>query len=305
MPDSALAYLDKFERLAVESNSPPLLADNKRRYMRVYTKIGDKEKALRYQEEYFAHQDSMLNPNRFLNVSGRYHKENEDRADMIIRNLRQTVANQKLLLIVILFSIAFMITLLFFRHKSRMASIQLFRRNRELVEIEEKVRTIEECKHISGPIHSIAEDAAAKDAGQDDDRKALFDKIVLIMTHDTSWCDPEFSLNRLVEIAESNTKYVSQAINEHTGKNFRSFINEYRIREARRSHAIYRHPQRSGPDGTLPRVQASCEGVACSGRRRRSGHRRRPSRHAFHGAGLSDDNVRRLGQRNGRELRRR
>ena len=40
MPDSALAYLDKFERLAVESNSPPLLADNKRRYMRVYTKIG-------------------------------------------------------------------------------------------------------------------------------------------------------------------------------------------------------------------------------------------------------------------------
>lgn len=84
MPDSALAYLDKFERLAVESNSPPLLADNKRRYMRVYTKIGDKEKALRYQEEYFAHQDSMLNPNRFLNVSGRYHKENEDRADMII-----------------------------------------------------------------------------------------------------------------------------------------------------------------------------------------------------------------------------
>lgn len=234
MPDSALAYLDKFERLAVESNSPPLLADNKRRYMRVYTKIGDKEKALRYQEEYFAHQDSMLNPNRFLNVSGRYHKENEDRADMVIRNLRQTVANQKLLLIVILFSIAFMITLLFFRHKSRMASIQLFRRNRELAEIEEKVRTIEECKHISGPIHSIAEDAAAKDAGQDDDRKALFDKIVLIMTHDTSWCDPEFSLNRLVEIAESNTKYVSQAINEHTGKNFRSFINEYRIREARR-----------------------------------------------------------------------
>ena len=54
------------------------------------------------------------------------------------------------------------------------------------------------------------------------------------MTHDTSWCDPEFSLNRLAEIAESNTKYVSQAINEHTGKNFRSFINEYRIREARR-----------------------------------------------------------------------
>ena len=42
----------------------------------------------------------------------------------------------------------------------------------------------------------------------------------------------DFSLNQLANLVNSNTKYVSWVINDTYNKNFRTFINEYRIREA-------------------------------------------------------------------------
>ena len=239
MLDSALTYLDTFERLAIESNSPALLADNKRRYMRVYTKLGDTQNALRYQEEYFIHQDSVLNPNRFINVSNRFQKESEERTGVVVQNLRKTVASQKLLIIVILFSTVILLLWLFFRHKERVANVQLFKRNRELAQIEEKVRKIEEEKMSALPpqadITAVPEETD-RDSGDDamPRMRELYDKILAVMAQPDHYCDPKFSLNRLAEQTGSNTKYVSQSINDCTGKNFRTFINEYRIREARR-----------------------------------------------------------------------
>ena len=42
----------------------------------------------------------------------------------------------------------------------------------------------------------------------------------------------EFSLEDMARLVGSNTRYVSQTINETFGKNFRTFINDYRIEEA-------------------------------------------------------------------------
>ncbi len=46
--------------------------------------------------------------------------------------------------------------------------------------------------------------------------------------------DPEFNLNKLAKLVESNTKYVSQVINETYNKNFKTYLNEFRIQEASR-----------------------------------------------------------------------
>ena len=48
--------------------------------------------------------------------------------------------------------------------------------------------------------------------------------------------NPEFNLAALAKMVNSNTKYVSAVINFTYGKNFRTFLNEYRIREA--SHML-------------------------------------------------------------------
>lgn len=53
------------------------------------------------------------------------------------------------------------------------------------------------------------------------------------MEEDRIFCKPDFSLDQLSEVIGSNTTYVSQTINETYGKNFSSFVNEYRINLAK------------------------------------------------------------------------
>ena len=62
----------------------------------------------------------------------------------------------------------------------------------------------------------------------------LLRRIREIVDQPENFTDPDFSLPRLADMAESNIKYVSSAIKNATGYNFRSFVNSYRIKEAAR-----------------------------------------------------------------------
>ena len=66
----------------------------------------------------------------------------------------------------------------------------------------------------------------------DQQRKELLAQIKHIMEETTDYCDCDFSLEKLASAIGTNSKYVSQLINETYGKNFRTFINEYRIKLA-------------------------------------------------------------------------
>lgn len=67
----------------------------------------------------------------------------------------------------------------------------------------------------------------------DGERQALLlDKISAVMEEEKAYCNPNFSLDSLAESVGSNSRYVSQAINEVYGKNFSSYVNEYRVRLA-------------------------------------------------------------------------
>lgn len=63
-------------------------------------------------------------------------------------------------------------------------------------------------------------------------KKDLLKGISEVMENTEELCDCEFSLERLASLIGSNSRYVSQVINDTYGKNFRTFINEYRIRES-------------------------------------------------------------------------
>lgn len=59
----------------------------------------------------------------------------------------------------------------------------------------------------------------------------LIARIAAVMDETLAYADADFSLERLAELVGSNSKYVSQ-VNEHYGKNFSSFVTDYRIRLA-------------------------------------------------------------------------
>ena len=63
-------------------------------------------------------------------------------------------------------------------------------------------------------------------------QKELLNKIMLVMEDVQIICDPEFTIDKLAELVQSNYVYVSHIINKVIKKNFRSFLNGYRIKKA-------------------------------------------------------------------------
>ena len=77
----------------------------------------------------------------------------------------------------------------------------------------------------------------------EDKRKELIDNISLVMETTQAYAEDDFSLDRLAELTNSNSRYVSQVINDYYQKNFSNFVNEYRVRLAcnRLTDESYKH----------------------------------------------------------------
>lgn len=61
-----------------------------------------------------------------------------------------------------------------------------------------------------------------------------YQSIVALLEKEKLYLVPEFNLHTLSTRLASNQKYISQAINEHSGTNFAGMVNRYRIQEARK-----------------------------------------------------------------------
>ncbi len=216
-PDSVLYFLREYDLLASEYNVPNMIVDCKRQMMGVYAEKRDLDKLLETQQAYFAMVDS-LDLSRFLTIQGISQTNKEQQFGEKIRTLQYRVSLQQIVLLIILIVTALVGLWLFFRSRSEKILTLLFRRDRQLARMEELTET-------SPPPGS--------EIAADDARSQLYVRILETMEKEKPYCNPDFSLQMLADMVGSNTKYVSAAINDVSGKNFRSFINEYRIRVAR------------------------------------------------------------------------
>lgn len=62
----------------------------------------------------------------------------------------------------------------------------------------------------------------------------LFEQINQLLIDEEAYKDADFNLNSLTQQVKSNSKYVSQAIQQQTNKNFNTYINHLRIMEAQK-----------------------------------------------------------------------
>jgi len=74
----------------------------------------------------------------------------------------------------------------------------------------------------------------AKKALSDDIQMELLERIFTVMKDESVVYDPELTIEKFADLVQSNRTYVSQVINGALKKNFREFLNEYRIMEAQR-----------------------------------------------------------------------
>ncbi len=268
--DSALNVLDLYSRLANQYNVVNMMVDAERGYMRLYSRIpGMHHKVSQHQDRYFSLRDSLLDTESFLRVNEQYEDEINQKAKKRIETLQIQVSKLEVILIslVILLSlsIAVYIWISTSRRMKKAYSI-IFKSNREMLQ-KQSGRNIQpsHAENVSRPTDQDAgeppvspdpasdEDYSSEDpASQDqeeretDDTKRqrcgisqkaaddIADRITRVMESTEEWLDPDFSVASLATLVGVNSKYVSACINDKHGKNFRTYINEYRIQMALR-----------------------------------------------------------------------
>ncbi|MBR1548732.1 MAG: AraC family transcriptional regulator, partial [Prevotella sp.] len=80
--------------------------------------------------------------------------------------------------------------------------------------------------------NALAESKYSRSNLSDEQRDSLIYRIQQLLSTADVICQPEFTLQKLAKMADSNTTYASQAINEHYGTSFSNVLAGMRIREA-------------------------------------------------------------------------
>jgi AraC-like DNA-binding protein len=139
----------------------------------------------------------------------------------IEQQIKQRTIGYLRIILIILFLLTVVLLVSFFQKRKLNTAYQTLEKNIKIIDIQNSASGKQPEKY-------------KKSAMTDDLQSELLDKILVLMEDATIICDTDFSIDRLAELVQSNQTYVSQVINNVLKKNFRSFLNEYRIREAQR-----------------------------------------------------------------------
>lgn len=222
----------------------------------VYKKVGKRDSAERYRSLYLSLSDSIFNVSQFNMANSKLfeyeNKENQKRIDTLVsQNYTQ------LLVIGVFLVFAVAITLLYIAlrrktHNLLEAQRLLVSKNEELMTSEHnsqkllkqyvealnnKELTSTTNIHSSNStivsMSSKEEGTERSDIGLDEEQRTrLLNSIATVMEDVELISSSDFNLSMLADKVGSNTRYVSWVINETYGKNFKTLLNEYRIREA-------------------------------------------------------------------------
>lgn len=206
-----------------------LLVDCYKGLMRIYTKMGNKEKALHYQNEFFRYNDSLLNINEYSKIKNQHLNYENRQTQLIISSQQKTILYQKICLVMLAILVMTAVAAIIIIQRQRKVlydtNIALFDRNNELVEAKEDTPTTSSTQPVNEPAEPSKPTAV---------NEQLLQSIAEALKDERNFCNPDFSLATLAQLVGSNTNYVSQAINTSFNKNFRTLLNEHRIKEAMR-----------------------------------------------------------------------
>lgn len=258
----ALLYGLKCEQPATADGEVDLLTSVYVLLADAYALQGDKAGESRYRSLYLSLSDSLFNRKRIFSAADELVEyETRQTADHI-DSLGRTISLQSMaiaaisVLLVALAVLAFL--LLRGNRKLKLAHHAVLHKNRELQLQQEKERLLLQRIHRQNagetPTENATETAGGSVGISREQARQLTERVEAVMDDLAYISHPDFSLNALAEAVESNTRYVSWAVNETYGKSFKALLNERRIREACRRLSDREHY------GNLT-IQAVYEGV--------------------------------------------
>lgn len=230
--DSALHYLRINEAAARTKGNADLLAETLKLMSEVYADMGLTGKALACKSEYVDLSDSLSTQEEFNKIKNAQFRFDAQRSDHAIETLtRENRDNAYRLLMqsrwLITITLSSVVFLLLFcwawmqKRRLREAYNSLYDRSRQFLDTE----TTQPPSPTQGstPTPSLL---------NPEQREKILTDIRRLMAETDEFYKPDFTLDKLAGLIGSNSRYVSEAINEGFGKNFRTLLGEHRIKEA-------------------------------------------------------------------------
>lgn len=206
-----------------------------------YRESGDSTRASHYELLALRLKNEMINESKLQSLSEMDFLRDLDAAHSQMQQMRQHIALQRrtlfavgiIALLILIFAIV--ITILY---------RQLNRKNRSLYATSVQRMALEQ-ENDTLRLQAEKEHAKYSDNPIDEDEKErLYRSILQVLSEPSTVCSPSFTLTDLTQRVESKQRYVSQVINEKSGKNFSRLVGEYRIREACKMINDTAHTQR-------------------------------------------------------------
>ena len=220
---------------------------------------GQADSAAVYHRRYLSMSDSVFNMSQFTMAGSKlFEYENAETQKQINHLVSQNHIQWGVIsvFVLLLVALALLYTALSRKTRSLQEAQQLLvSKNEQLMQSDRKskqllqqyVQAMNEKQQKPTATHAPADEPQADDVAEDKDkqqgertgvamneeqRNRLLNSITTVMEDVSIISNSNFNLSMLAEMVESNTKYVSWIINETYHKNFKTLLNEYRIREA-------------------------------------------------------------------------
>lgn len=262
--DSSFHYIKKCLATARENGIEHTFLTVQLALSKYYEKVGDMRSAQDAKNRYLNLKDSILDSRQFdavKHVQFLYESEKvSDNINLLQRQKKEKEATIRHQRIVIACITALMLIVAFFLYYIYKQKKKIYDNYRNLYSINNKYMTAQEemrrqhslnIRQLKEKEEEIAALKAQTHAGDGADEKPednepvrqkystsnldaerlreIADAVSAVMDEGECFCNPDFNLDMLSGMVHSNSKYVSQAINETFGKNFSAYINEYRI----------------------------------------------------------------------------
>lgn len=222
-----------------------------------YEKYGDLANALSNYKEYKNETDSLFRLEKERVAYEMRVKYDMDRAENEIKEQQliiQERGKRMYLMLFLLFVIVAVLAIvwsLYFKQRELYKAI--VRQNQEAIRREHSLK--ERIEAMEAKELSVVEDSPqtkyASSSLNEEKKLDLFQALEKLMSEQKVYRDNLLTKDKVAELLESNRTYLSQMINEQTGKTFTQYINDYRIQEA--IHKL------SDPDNQIPLKALSVE----------------------------------------------
>ncbi len=196
------------------------------------------KRAIDFHKLYVASKDSLnlkVNKRILSELKIKYETEKKEEEIQHLNNEqilkdKQIELQKKIISILILSSIiifCFLIVVFFQKRKQKQTNKNLVQRNLEIMNSEKELH------EIKRKLKTNNKDKKSNSILQDNQEKEILIKIEQAFNIEQVYLDRDININVFSKSINTNKTYVSHAINKNYKMNFSSFINQYRIKEAR------------------------------------------------------------------------